>query len=470
MPQGAEYLTSNRLIAYPFREDAASLLPRTTPSIPLGLFVDAAVICHSSVTTVYLTGIAWDGAAITLTLQDQDNNVLISGSSAWPLPQNRPNVELVLSDVPGPAPTSVTFRVVVHAETMDALLTAPFGLSIRIPFEASVATPRPLKVETLEIYKGDVELPSPPEPTVPGPINADVKLLSGYNVDQYVDTIVIEDTTGVVAPDLKAITLGVIPGAGQGPYPCDDPDRVFLDDTPPPPMSLSPDERGNVNVEPGDEGCYAIVPHPATGQVQIQGVCEACCSCEDYERVAKALQVLLERSLTVLDTLTAARDNYYEPGVTHFNDTVSPIYHNVTVQIRGSAGGPPDDDNIRSHSINWAAIFVSMKNNRPYPVQPISYTLTISTPTAIIRTRNWEADGVGGALKEGMSLAANGVPVIGTGESLHLHFRAYTDYDTAIAASDCPPGQAWSASVEMTCYAITDGAPTIITVTDEVQF
>jgi hypothetical protein len=479
MPQGTEYLTSNRLIAYPFREDAEDLLPRTAPTIPLGLFVDAAVTCHSSVTTAYLTAIVWNGTSMTLQLEDQDNNVLFTGTSAWPLPQNQPNVELVLSPTPGPAPMSATLRVVVHAETMTAFLASPFGLGLRLPFEATVVVPRPLKVETLELYTADVDLPAPPEPTVPGSINGDVQLLSGYNIDQFVESTVINDNTGIVAPDMRAITLGAIPGAGQGAYPCDDPDRVFAEDTPPPPMSLSPDERGNVNVEAGDEGCYSIVPFPSLGRIQVQGVCEACCSCEDYERVAKALQSLLERSKDILDVLDDARDNYYEPGVTHFNDTVSPIYHDVTLQLRGSTGGPPGDDDIRSHSVNWAAIFVSMKNNRPYAVQPISCTLTITTPSATIRTQSWEADGIGGELKNDQNMPLDGVPQIGTGDSLHLHFRAYTDYDTAIAARECLPGPTWAVHVRMVCYAIDtdevhirnpDGSPVVIIREDEVEF
>ena len=473
MALGQEYLTSNRQIAYPFAEDATGL---TSGAFPSDLFVDMVMLCHSEHTRVYLSTFQYVGGQIQLAFVNQSLQAVYECAADW-TPGDEYYTELQF-DALTPSTFHPTLRAVVHTQAMVDYLSGyagPLALGQVLPLEMSVVVPRALRVDTLELYTGPDGMPALPEPTVEGPIRGDVQLLSGYNIDQFVESAVIPLQELDPVSDTVAVNLSAIAGLGQGLYPCQDP--VYeppggQDDRPR--MRLTPDEDGNVNIEPGDEQCYSVVPLPGTGQIQLQGTCEACCQCEDYDRVAKTLQNLLERSKAILEVLNDTRDKY-EEGVTHFNDTISPIYHSLHLQLNGSGGPPPkQDDKIVSHAVNWANLMASLKNNLPNAVQPHTCQLVITSPSpCTVRYANWEYDSDGNQLPPStfVNLLQAGVPPIDTGKSIYMEFRLYTSYETAVAArSVCEANKIWIVKMIVQAYDLKDGSNQIITVEDDVTF
>jgi len=483
MPAGNEYLTSNHQIAYPFAEDAEGILDGSMPS---DMFLDAVLLVSSDrMTPACLCRMAHIEDTFSLQIEDLDGLTIYSGVGIWAPTGDEPDyIELPIVESGTTPETKPTFRAVVSVarfqEFMDGAMGSPaVDFDTALPLEASVAIPRPKRVETFELYRGG--LPDTPAPAVIGPISGDVKLKSGYNIDQVVDFTDEAIITGDITPDTRVVTIAATPGAGEGIYPCeddavDDPSWVGLPTRGENTLlaQVNPDGRGNITIEGGDEECYSIVPYPSVGTIQIQGTCEACCTCEDYERVALTIADLQQRSVAILATLTSARDEYYEPGVTHFNAVIAQEYLvEPKLQLNGSSGPGAGSDDLPSHAINWATLTYSVKNNRPDAVRPKSYTMTITSPAnVVVRHTMWEYDSQGGvvttdASHDAPNLVGDGVPAIGTGKRLVFHCSLYEPYSQAVAAGS--DGSKWKVSMSMVLYDLADCGG-IITLGDSVTF
>jgi hypothetical protein len=455
MAAGEEYLTSHRHIAYPFKEDASGILAGV---IPKGLFVDMVLISGAEHEQVYLSAIVYSAGVFTMALVDQTGAVVQITQTTW-VPGGY-YTELALTPYSS-AVCDPTLRVVVHTDTMTEYLadyTVPVSFGTTLPLESSIFVPRPLRIDSLDLYTSETGLPDPPEPEVPGPITGQVRLKSGYNIDQFIESPVVPLGELEEVFDTVAINLEVSPGGGEGAYPCPEPEfpPVGASDARAR-MRLNPDDDGNVNIEVGEDQCYEVIPMPETGQIQIQGTCEACCTCEDYDNVGHTLECLLRRVRHLLDRFNAQHEEY-ETGVTIFNEKVSPLYHEVILKLNGAVGPRAAGDNLRSHSMNWANIVATLRNNSPYPIQPYSYELTVSSPdSAIVRHIGWEYDSVGGQLPPAMAGELMGeVPTVRVGKALDFEFRMYMDYASAKVA---PP--TWNATLKILAYVMGPNADTV---------
>jgi len=484
MPSGNEYLTSNHDIAYPFVEDAVGI---TDGTMPRDMFVDMVLICSDLASTVYLRRISrfyWPGpdTVFSLQLEDQNGELVYSGSGYWAPAPGLEYVELPAINSWETPLYNPAFRAVVRVTAFEAFLAGgpgpyqDFGTSL--PLETSVVVPRPKRVDSLELYRDG--LPDVPNLVDPGPIAGDVQILSGYNIDQFVEEQDVDVITSAITPDTRVITVAAIAGSGAGPYPCED-DAVTDSDWPGLPQNaadtllqqVTPDDRGNIIIEGGAEQCYSIVPYPSVDTIQIQGTCEACCTCEDYERVALALQSLQARSVTILDELTDTRDNHYEPGVTHFNNTIAPIYLGVTLKLNGSSGPRMANDNLPSHALNWANVVASIKNNTAAQVWPFKYVLTISSPgNVVVRHVAWAYDGQGGDITNPVNLSVDGIPKIDTGKRMAFRISLYEPFLQAMGALDicnAPGASKWVVSMTVSLFNLGSNGG-IIDLTDEVTF
>jgi hypothetical protein len=322
MSIGLEYLTSNRQIAYPFKEDASGLSHIVDPThgstalLPLGFIVDAMVEVPYTVTDVYLYSIAGSGSSFTFTFTDQLGGILLAkvvSIAAW----SGTFALISLQDLPN----NVVIKLVVDREIALAYLagTTADTFQDRLPFETKAVHPLTRFVQSLDLYTA---LPAPPEPDVPGTIVGDVILQAGYNLAAEV----VDDE----------IDLDVVPGAGAGTTPVVDQPipQVYRGM-----MQLIPDQKGNIKLQAGDDKCYAVVYDKTANIFFIHGACTACCTCDDYENAAKAMKKLLDRSAAVLHSLDAGHADY-ELGVTDYNSIIAPSYMYPFLKVNGSKGAP----------------------------------------------------------------------------------------------------------------------------------
>jgi len=440
MAHGSEYLTSNTKIAYPFREDALGLAYTADPAhgigatIPTDLMADALIEVPETVTDLYLRQIAASGGGLyTLLFVDQYLNTVINAAvntGGWTTSQFYQVVTLQgLAD-------GVIAKLVLPTEAFLAFVSGIVGtdeFQNRLPVASHVLNPLIPSVKSFELY---TELPDPPEPDVPGPISGHVKFMSGYNIDQVVNTPEDElDTTEIV--------ITAVGGAGEGVAPCQHGGSTIYRNF----MELVPDENGDIRIAPGPDNCYVIVPHVDSEMLEIQGTCEACCTCDDYVNVAKALENLLDRAKTIYCELRyahdgpsaagtggcteppqPAEDHSYTRGVKHFNTIVSGRYHKPAMEATGYGGadwgGDPD---IRSGAAHWVTIMLKFRNNTEYDCVLQSADLNLFTPGSYrIRQATWEYNGEGDQLPALGNLSA--IPTVPRGYSAIIYVLAYAKF------------------------------------------
>lgn len=448
MLAGNEYLTSNTQIAYPFKEDAPGIgdvaQHGSVAVAPRALLVDALVFARDNVTAAYLNRIvATSPGLYTLVFADQYGNDFAQAdvdTNVWADTYYQYGTWFT----PG---SSAVVKLVMETTSFLAYVT---GISIadsfqmRLPLESTILNIKSPTVETLALYTA---LPAIPEPFVPGPISGRVKLISGYNTA----TVVAADETDA---DTAVVELAFTPSLGEGRVDCDALTPEFSRGL----MELVPDEQGNVQFVPGEEACYSVIPYPSLGVLALHGNCKACCSCDDYENTALAIRAIGQKAKDLRDTLRVAHNNYYTPGVAHFNAIVAARYIAPELTVNAMCGAPWAEAAVRSGSSEWISITLGIKNNTRYPLTLTSMESDLGPPHEI-RQCSWEYNGLGGQLA-GTNLE-NGVPlncpVIERGRSINIYILAYAQF---------PSDPSWSGTFTVECV---DGGGHSWTLTDTLE-
>jgi hypothetical protein len=375
-----EYLNSNTAIAFPFCEDATGLKRSVDDlfAMPLDVFVDAAFeVPHDFASTnrLYLMGCSYvDADTLLASIGDGTSSVV--------------DVTIVASGVFTVATAvdhGVTARLVVDSVALRTYLAAmesPIAYGTSLPFEPSTQDVINPQVLSFSLYNN-----GPLQPPEEGTLSGDVRILSGYNVGVNID--VIED-------DTVPIDINALPGLGLGTLPCTEADPPFTNVPP----GMVPN-KGNIGFVPGDEGCYAVVVNPTSNLIQIQGRCQACCTCEDMTDMLGVLNGIGARILEVQTTLNAGRA-IYEDGVTRFNQSIAPDYTTVTMTVNGMRGSDWGTGATNRGSPNWARVVMSINNRRPNPAEITSWKMTFYNPAAVTyEDISWSYSGTGGKTSMG---------------------------------------------------------------------
>jgi hypothetical protein len=403
MLAGSEYLTSNTDIAYPFVEDAAGLIYAepgivgVSALLPANCFVDAVFAVPHSTQAVYLSQIV---GLVSMTGHWRRFVFYLAGTPSPSLYQFDFNamdldlnnyftrIEVGAEHYLTGALLPMKFTVVTATLYKYLLDAAWFPHNVaefqdRLRFESRTAFLGPQRIETLELYQA---LPPSPEPDVAGPITGDVRLISGYNISQ------------IVSGD--SLSLSATPGTGDGLAPCQQPVPVIYKQF----MATTPDDAGNVQLVAGGDQCYTIVPH-TDDSFEIQGTCTACCSCQDYANITKALENLFNRAKAVYDRLERTRldtTKGFEVGVTKFNADIFPQYGKPVLMVNGMGGQEWQiEGRVNTGAPHHATFTIAVQNNTSWPMTLTSLDATfvcVPADTPIIRTVVWECHGDGGRL------------------------------------------------------------------------
>lgn len=344
-----EYLTSNSHIAYPFRDSAAGLAYSVTDAgLPVSLVVDAAFDLDVPRQLYLKSCTRVDDKTLTVVISDQITTVLtltvIATDKTYAMVSGTSSDKSVSG--------RILFSTVDLVKYLTVLQYGPaidYGLTL--PFEARVCMPASAHVVDIAIYNNG---PSNP-PTHTG-ITGDVILACGYNIDVSVPVVGTADAT-----------IGAVPGAGIGTEPCPTPGACASTV-----KSLSP-VNGNIAIVGGADTCYAIVPS-STGLFQIQGHCEACCTCDDYAAALERVRTLCNRANGVLNYLQDAR-NEYEIGV-GLTDAAIVRTYTVLYSLSGVHGNSfTDSDENEIGSPNLFRLIVDVINRTPNVVRPSNIQL-----------------------------------------------------------------------------------------------
>ena len=436
---GTEYLTSNTQVAYPFAEDALGLVHDTVgvhgavAYLPVNVVIDAVAYVPDYVETLYLSSIAHVSGSISrLVFKNQAGAVIVTSDfDDSTLDWSKTYTVIPLLDVGG----IWSVRLVVLTQALDAYLVGctadDFGT--RLAFESRVLSYQLNKVESIQLFS-DLVTPVSPE------ITGRIAFVDGYNCEY---TSVASTT-----PDTTDVTMIMAPGSGLGLYPCTEVAPVVNKRL----MGLVPDKAGNINFQ-GD-ACYNVIP----GEVlQINSSCVACCSCEDYANVTKALKLLLSKSSSILHKFTAGRDNY-ERGVAHYNTVVAAKFIRPQLFASGFAGykdvagavvAPGLSGRQLSNAGAWATVSAELKNNTQFNMKITSFGLSLN-PTNTIESVHYTYDGAG-AVGNDTALLMNKVIAKGRTLSVGIRVKA-SNWDPSTAA-------AWTGAVTASVLVTPAGTP-----------
>jgi hypothetical protein len=275
-----ERRTSNLSVAYPFTDSSPALALAFPPSA----VVDALLSCDRYPVHVHRIRKTGD-RAFEISLSDAQG-VFFTGACTVP------DADFALVLIDSEEDPRHDLRMVVYAPVFIPWLygneDAYFGTDL--VFDASAVSPHCERVLSL---KALTALPTVEESALPGPIAADVTLKEGYNCDIYPG----EDTIGI----------SFAAGAGAGRVPCDEQPGGGVR------RALVPDSDGGIVIE-GDD-CVSVVPVPPSQpgdpwSIVVSDKCQACCSCDDYAAVGRAMVALSRRLCDVHARLDGIRDEF----------------------------------------------------------------------------------------------------------------------------------------------------------------
>ena len=355
-----EYLTSNTTTAYPFVDGASGLaydVTQVPTKLPLDVIVDALFESNAD-TTIADTQLFLSGFRRISATQGQflvkdaaDNQLVLTATVSADIYTKCRAIRI--------DPLCVGQLVVLNEGLSRylALLADDETITFEqtLPFIGGVQGIHNPKLLTLSIYNN-----GPDEPADYTGITEDVKLLSGYNID-------ITQATGVDGD--PEIAIAASPGAGRGQLPCDEEEEVTPSNVP---DGLVPVE-GNIQIAPGDEGCYVIVPTLSAETIQIQGKCQACCTCDDYADMLDLLHGMADRVRALKEMLDDARA-LYEQGVTHFNRNIAAGEAGVTIALNGMRGPETRAPNVA----RWVG---TIRNRYSVPVTVTGWGMYYASPT-----------------------------------------------------------------------------------------
>lgn len=367
---GLEYLTSNKLIAYPFDSDTKifaddvdsvvlnnvfSITSNTaglpTSTITRDFFSDAVVTVDRDVQDWFLYGIdhTIDGnirlAFKTSTIQ---NPIISSYIDLNNIKNDLQSKHYYVLSIQQQDIQSIryTFRA-----TLDKGFIAYIDKAFRVKnlqaiifkdlkFDPSVVDRTPPKVNSIQLWNGNYTSKSPL-------IDLDVRLLGGFNVD--ISTTPEDD-------DYTSLEITASPGGGEGTVPCDVLNPEVIDTSL---NGITPDANGQIIIE-GDD-CYTIYPNINSNTIQIQSSCYACCTCNDYNAVSSYLQKLLDRSKNIFTVF----NNYlqtYTQLVEKFETEFIPEKRKGYLSITAAKGINYENLETKVKSDNHAVVTVKLEN------------------------------------------------------------------------------------------------------------
>ena len=248
------------------------------------------------------------------------------------------------------------------------------------------ATP---KLLSLALHHGDM---SPVEAGVR--VDSDVRFIPGHNV--------LMDVVAGTGPDTSTITLHAVPGAGDGKAPCQREHSAG--------PAIRPDSTGAVRLE--SDACYAIMPTASLGQLAIHGSCYACCSCDDYVAVAKALAGLIESTHNVRLALDALHADYNEQ-VADYGERHFPAVRKGYLTIQALAGFADDDPKLGG-AVKHGHATISLSNRGEGTM-----TGMVSTHCAAVFMGGVVKIGAGAAAKAGLTVSFS----LPEGQTMTLSYR-----------------------------------------------
>lgn len=363
-----EYLTSNTNTAHPFAEDARSL-DRGSGGFPMNVVADALFSVPASYPVsgkrLYLVRHENNDVARTVTFFVGDGATeVLTFTAQLPAVGVAPEQWIMAADdntVAGFPPLYFSGTLVLDGPAAVAFLDTAPGANIYgpgLPFEITTQVVNNPAVTSLDVYNAG--------PAGSGEaVDGDVDLLSGHNIaltyqglDEAGDAVVRVDAG---------------PGLGRGRWPCDE-ETYNVKDGPPGMVPL----HGDVIIE-GDR-CYNIVPVLVSGRkwkFQVQGRCQACCTCDDYAQHAGWLKELSQRLNAVKQELDDSLATY-EDGVEEFNTVIFPQIGSVTLDICGMRGQPYAGG--KRGSPNMARIVFTLKNGRNNAILFKTWTVAFARP------------------------------------------------------------------------------------------
>lgn len=331
-PLGLGYLTSNSHTAFPFKEDALGLARENTAAVhgvnaklPLDFLIDAVIYMPPDLQAEYPAAYL---RKITKLLPTSWLINITDRSGATTLCDvictTGGNTVIGVQDTEA---TRITARF-LKGPGFDAYLadTVEDSFENTLPLEDCVVEPRPYKLDSI-IVCDSAGVPKS------GQLTGDIVLRCGYNVN-----IVTAEAAEYDGTD---VTLEVIPAVGEGIAPASEaPTPPALNAAP---MGLIPDQMGGVRIVTDD--CYEVVTLPPSYDnklhLQIQGNCYACCTCEQYVAVAKALKRLIARSSSLENYIIKASNslaNRYLQLVSDYNTTYYPQRRKIYVTAKAIVG------------------------------------------------------------------------------------------------------------------------------------
>ena len=468
---GTEYLSSNTDLAYPFTDDvlgvvrdAAAVVHGAIATIPIGAIVDALASVPTATTELYLKSVtSMGGTDYLFAFADQYGVVLISELvDTSTFTAGLPFQRLALGDISGSWIKLAVDTALCTSWLSGITSVDTYGTSLQLLDAVLLADTD--HVKSLQLYDDGLTNP-PTSPKIVGR----VQLKAGYNSEF---TLLSETDTGV--PGNNELTFTVVPGAGQGLSPC----VPATPDPQPLAFPVQADSAGNINLQAGDD-CYTIVPVPEIGVLQIQGVCKACCSCEDYESVLAALDRLFVQtkcahcllvdahngpnalpaascSAGVISACglpapagptdpfwpaTAGNEVSYTNGVRIFNASLSPVRSTAPVLIvAGMRGAAYTGSNQhRMGAPNYVTFVATIRNAYTEDVQvsAFAYTPVLNGGGAALVQLAWEyarvcADGIGG---DQIAPSATDPTPIASGKTCKVYIYLRTTDDKPLSAS-----------------------------------
>lgn len=333
MQEATEYLTSNRLIRYPFADDTVLSIPEGTDRLVFGCFTDALIQLKDYGTEIIpkIKG---------LTLQDHTLSFTLSGPSDRPLTCTRSKVKF-------PIITGETdwcwYTFILSSDGIRELeaVTDLSGLSNDELGFAEKCIGRPaLGVTSFEIFGGLKErdghrltlqeaLESSPDDIVSGA----ARLSEGYNAAL--------STLG------NELTVAAAPGAGSGTAhcPCDPEEQ---DET----IRGIWSEDGHVRLF--NDTCYDYLPAgqgSQPGTLTFQAKCKACCTCEMYETIVNGRLLPLKNVILGSKSSLDKSLKGYEDAVRKWNARVHTAIPDDIVMTMTAVPLDPAGTNLRGSGV-----------------------------------------------------------------------------------------------------------------------
>jgi hypothetical protein len=325
---GYEYLTSNIYTAYPFNEESSGLdwcddsdIGNSSDKLPVSVIADARFVLPADYSKLWLSAIIKDVGTfqIELLCEDWDGNSSIITSEPisdavadFESANFRVDLELADVDVIGALVLTDRFKLLLGSMSSELRLGTSVEFSARAVQSRSRRTLSIVSTDSSGVQKHDL-------------ISGDVSLIAGYNV-------ALEGIKGT-----NSLIMSAAPGAGEGYYPCPDCDGTpgFSDTLYRGnhyKIGVNPDQDGAIVIE--TDACHSAIP--GDGVITLEGVCEACCTCDDYVGAANILKRMYDESKEVYDRLRQAHVTYNKAVVA--SEVSVPQFRRLIVNARATKG------------------------------------------------------------------------------------------------------------------------------------